>query len=110
MEVEKIIHILKPLVENLVEGEYQLIQLTGRSGPYTSEELKELVEEYGGKLTIPPDEDYKNINIIEVEDEPEYFIEYELWVDGEKSDLTLGCTVQFTEDEVRIMIENIHVL
>ena len=75
-----------------------------------SEELKELVEEYGGKLTIPPDEDYKNINIIEVEDEPEYFIEYELWVDGEKSDLTLGCTVQFTEDEVRITIENIHVL
>ena len=45
-----------------------------------SEELKELVEEYGGKLTIPPDEDYKNINIIEV------------------------------EDEVRIIIENIHVL
>ena len=45
-----------------------------------SEELKELVEEYGGKLTIPPDKDYKNINIIEV------------------------------EDEVRIIIENIHVL
>jgi hypothetical protein len=110
VEFEKIIPMLKPLVENLVEGKYQLIQLTGRSWPYTSEELKELVEEYGGKLTIPPDEDYKNINIIEVEDEPEYFIEYELWVDGEKSDLTLSCTVQFTEDEVRIMIENIHVL
>jgi hypothetical protein len=110
VKVEKIIPILKLLVESLVEGEYSLIQLTGRSGPYTSEQLKELVEEYGGKLTIPPDEDYKNINIIEVEDEPEYFIEYELWVDGEKSDLTLSCTVQFTENEVTIMIENIHVL
>ena len=62
------------------------------------------------QANYPPDEDYKNINIIEVEDEPEYFIEYELWVDGEKSDLTLSCTVQFIEDEVRIMIENIHVL
>ena len=110
MKVEKIIPLLKLLVENLVEGEYQLIQLTARSGPYTSEDLKELVEDYGGRLTIPPDEDYKNINIIEVEYETEYFIEYELWVDGEKSDLTLSCTVQFIEDDVRIMIENIHVL
>ncbi|WP_425440380.1 DUF7668 domain-containing protein [Planomicrobium soli] len=26
-------------------------------------------------------------------------MEYELWVDGEKSDLTLTCTVRLTEQE-----------
>lgn len=110
MEIRKIIPSLKPLVESLVKCEYQLIQLTGRGGSFTANELKELVNEYGGMLTIPPKEDYKNINIIEVECEKEYLIEYELWVDGEKSDLTLSCTVQYTEEKVKIMIENIHVM
>jgi hypothetical protein len=68
--IDIIISLLKPLVNNLVNGDYEIIEHTDRSGLYTSEEIKELVDEYSGNLTTPPDEDYKNINIIAVENEP----------------------------------------
>ncbi|PLR77521.1 hypothetical protein CU633_09990 [Bacillus sp. V3-13] len=110
MQKSTIIALLKPLVNSLVKGEYEFIQQSGRSGLYTAGELKDLIDDYGGKLTIPPEEDYENINIIAIDNEPEYVVEYELWVNGEKSDLTLSCTIHIKEDEKNIVIENIHVL
>jgi hypothetical protein len=110
MDSERIIRNLKPLVQDLVNDKLLLIQKTDRSGPYTAEELKELIEEYGGELTSPPQDDYTNINIIEIADDPEYVVEYDLWVDGEKSDLTLSCSVRLFERMEKISINNIHVL
>jgi hypothetical protein len=46
VKVEKIIPILKPLVENLVEG-VSINSIKRLKWSYLSEELKELVEEYG---------------------------------------------------------------
>ena len=110
MDKKKIIFLLKTLVESLVNKEYSTIEKRGESGEYNAEELKDLVEEYGGIITTPPEEDYNNINIIKIESEPEYAIEYELWVDNEKSDLTLSANIRFNESERKITIENIHVL
>ncbi len=109
-EIDEILALLKPLVEDLVNGKLDLIVETGRNGPYTVEELKEQLDDYGGILTASPKTDYKNLDLYEIDDEPEWMLEYELWVDGEKSDLTLTCTVRLTEQEKSIAIDSIHVL
>ncbi|TAA72667.1 DUF7668 domain-containing protein [Planococcus salinarum] len=109
-EKEEILALLISLVKDLVNGKLKLIVETGRSGPYTVEELKEQLVDYGGTLTASPETDYKNLDLYEIDDKPEWMLEYELWVDGEKSDLTLTCTVRLTEKEKSIAIDSIHVL
>lgn len=109
-EKDKILALLKPLVEDLVNGKLALIRETGRSGPYTVEELQEQLDDYGGTLTAPPETDYQNLDLYEIDDEPEWVLEYDLWIDGEKSDLTLTCTLRLTDQEQSIIIDSIHVL
>lgn len=109
-EKGKILTLLIPLVEDLVNGNLELIKETGRSGPYTVEELKEQLDDYGGILTAPPEADYKNLELYEIDDEPEWVLEYLLWIDGQKIDLTLTCTVRLTDQEKSIAIDSIHVL
>lgn len=94
----------------MVSGKFEEIERVGKSGPYSASELKELIDEYGGHLTLPPDDDFVNINKIKIQNEPEYVIEYELWIDNEKSDLTLSCTVREENNSASISIDNIHVL
>jgi hypothetical protein len=106
----KIYSLLKSLVYDLVSGNFEQIEKLGKSGPFSASELKELIDEYGGKLTFPPDDDFANINRIKIDNEPEYAIEYELWIDNEKSDVTLSCTVREENNSESISIDNIHVL
>ena len=54
MEINKIISLLKPLVRNLINKEYDFIYQTGMSGEYTAQEIEDLINEYGGVLTDPP--------------------------------------------------------
>ena len=109
-EKDGILALLKPLVEDLASGKLALIVESGRSGPYTVAELEEQLDDYGGILTVPPEIDYQNLDLYEIDDEPEWVLEYDLWVDGEKSDLTLTCTVWLTDQEQSIAIDSIHVL
>lgn len=103
--------VVKELVQRLIKKEYELIFQTGMSGEYTSKEIEELINEYGGKLTDPSVDDYEDMNIYETDDEQEYVIEYDLWVDGETSDLTLTATIRFEAGKVTsITIDNIHVM
>lgn len=110
MDITKIILLIKPLVIDLVNRDFDFIVESGRNGPYTVGELEELIEDYGGQLTLPPEDDFLNLNIIKIEDEPEYAVEYELWVNNEKSDLTLSCIIREEREECKISIENIHVM
>lgn len=44
---------LRPLNDDLVNDKLALIKETGRSGPFTVDELKEELDESGGTLTAP---------------------------------------------------------
>ena len=103
--------VVKELVQRLINKEYEFIHHSGMSGEYISKEIEELINEYGGELTVPLIEDYEGMDICEIDDEPEYVIEYDLWVDDEKSDLTLSATIRIDEKgATRITIDNIHVM
>lgn len=97
---------LRDLISLLVN--YDLILAKGENGRLTKEEIVSAIEDYGGKLTLPTVEDFDTANIIQVGDSSEYVVEYELWIDNQKSDLTLSATVN-AQDET-IAIDNIHVL
>lgn len=108
-----VIDILKKLVFDLVNGHYQKIFEDGRNGELTEEEIKRVISEYGGKLTNPPDDAYysKALNIIEINENEKYHIEFDFWIDNERSDLSLICNVIFENDKVKqIIIKDIHVL
>lgn len=103
--------VVKELVQRLIDKEYEIFYQIGMSGEYNSKEIEELINDYGGKLTNPLVQDYEDMDIYEIDDEPEYVIEYDLWVDGQKSDLTLPATIRFAEGkETSISIDNIHVM
>ncbi len=110
MRKHEILELLKQLVNDLVNQRYEKLVSSGASGVFSAQELIDLINDYGGQVTPPPEGDLKNINIITIEESFEYVIEYELWIDGHKSDLTLSCIVYENESENYIKIENIHVL
>lgn len=67
--------------------------------------------EYGGTITLPPDDVYESLEIIKVKNLPEYAIDFDLWINGEHSDLTLSCTIHMKEDQtMTIEIDDLHVL
>ncbi|ULO07111.1 hypothetical protein H1230_29930 [Paenibacillus sp. 19GGS1-52] len=105
---EMILIKLHELVTLLVNGEYDLIVSRGENGRLTKEEIIFAIEDYGGKPFFPTEEDFKSAIIIQVGRTSEYVVEYELWFDNQKSDLTLSATVNTQEDS--IAIDNIHVM
>lgn len=107
-QAEIIFKKLRELVTLLVNGEYDLINSRGENGRLTQEEIISAIEDYGGKLTFPTEGDFESANIIQVGSSSEYVVEYELWFDNQKSDLTLSATVNTQEES--ISIDNIHVM
>ena len=110
---QKIIVILKKLVSDLVDENYNKIFEYGYNGELTEEEIKKAVSEYGGVLTIPSDNAYytDSMNIIEIKKNTKYHIEFDLWIDNKRSDLTLICNVICENNNIRkLIIEDIHVL
>ena len=105
---EIILRKLRELVTLLVNGEYDLIVSRGENGRLTQEEIIFAIEDYRGKLSFPTEDDFESANIIQVGSSSEYVVEYELWFDNQKSDLTLSTTVNIQEDS--IAIDNIHVM
>ena len=77
---QKAIDILKKLVLDLVNENYQKIFDDGLNGELTEEEIKRAISEYGGKLTNPPDDAYYSaaLNIIEIKQNTKYHVEFDL--------------------------------
>jgi hypothetical protein len=108
-----IVEILKRLIFDLVNEDYNSIFDDGRNGKLTREEIIRALDEYGGKLTCPQNDAYlsDSLNIIEIKNNEIYHVEFELWIDNERSDLSLICKVIFKgKDVMELTIEDIHVL
>ncbi len=106
---------VKKLVQLLVDGEYEKLEKMNKIGVLKANELEKGILQYGGALTLPPDEAFDEMDIFKL-DNPgkyceEYFIDIELWINGCKSDLTLSCegTVN-KKNEVNVIIYSVYVL
>lgn len=100
---------LKEILKLLALQKYDEIYLGDFKKKITPVEISRAIEQYGGSLTMPPDKELKQVEIYDVT-EGEKFIDFDLWVNSEKSDLTLSCTFYLIERTCKYSIENIHVL
>lgn len=107
---QKAIVLLKELVRDIVEKNYNSIKINNRLGRLTIEELDEAIQEYGIPLVYPPDSAFENFDVYEVEKNKKYTIDFDMWdIEGE-GDLTLQCEIYLNGDDVQISIDDLHVL
>ena len=115
---EKIKEGLKEIVKELVNENYNKLKQLNKLGVLKPEEVKNAVEEYligDEKLTLPPEEVFKNdVKIVEITNPKKHKREFgvflDLWVNNEKSDLTLHSEAWEDEkDEVYLSLYEIRV-
>ena len=109
MEKIKVIKVLKHVNNMLVAKEYDKIHEEDfmKDGNYQNLWLN--IKEYGGQITIPSDNALNNPKLLEIEDD-EAMIEFDLWVDGKESDLTISLLVIKNKNDIyQFNIEEIHI-
>lgn len=106
---------VKEIVEMLVREEYRKLEKMNKIGVLTSSELSEAILQYGERLTFPPNESFDEMDIFKLDNpqkyNEEYSIDFELWTNDCRSDLTLSCEATVNEkNEVNVTIYSVHVL
>jgi hypothetical protein len=106
----KIKSLLRETVLDFVQGDFNKIQAKLQNGLTISDLREEL--SYWGSLTIPPETAYENVYFYKYDDGSGYSLEFELWIDNQRSDLTLSCEAIIDKNDniQSFAIENLHVL
>lgn len=110
---DSIKRLLKSLVTLLVDSKYAEVVAQNRNGRLSESEIEEALKDYPGNITLPPDSAYDRVIIYDIYDKSidARKIEFDLWYDGEASDLTLSADVHRGKSgEFEISIDDIHVL
>jgi len=106
---------VKSLVELLVNEKYDELDKMDKIGVLTAVEVEEAIIQYGEKITIPPDEAYDEMDIFKIDNpekyREEFSVDFDLWTNNHKSDLTLSCEAFINEKaEATVTIYSIQVL
>lgn len=79
----------------------------------TTEEIEKVVSEYCGKIDVAPDSYFQNVKAIPIAgtDPQRWAVDYDLWIDGKSSDLTLSLELTTTDSagNYTASIEDLHV-
>ena len=114
MNDPKLIRTIRLVIELLVSKNYDGIETLTLSRRLTSQEMREVVQDYGVTLIFPPDGVLENPDVIEVRGATprELDVRVGLWTLEEgQSDLTLEMTLTESENEIYdVQIDGIHVL
>lgn len=78
----------------------------------THNEISSLIEEYGGEIHTPPNDELleKSTLIMGIKNSNEYIIHVDLYINNEISDLTLILKANKNYNNLSIFIDDIHVL
>jgi hypothetical protein len=112
---------VKEVVELLVNKDYESLAKRGYISVLGIPDIKRVIFEYSefwaheGVLTVPPPDDFNNIGIIEISRPQrafkEFHVDYDLWIDGKRSDLTLQCDAEVDRSgQVSIRLNDLHVM
>jgi hypothetical protein len=86
-----------------------------RASRLSAEDIEAAIDEYGGTVTFAPESYYNSEKIQPIyvcsSDPPKWVVDFDLWVNGHSSDLTVTLTVT-TDDkgEFIALIDDIHIL
>jgi len=110
---DRIVKTLRFILNLFVLGDYDALEKISNGVRLTAEEMKSAIREFGGTISMPPDNAFKDLDIIEiVGTEPQaWSVRFDLWTDKGISDLTLELTlIDSANDLLKIEIDNIHVM
>jgi hypothetical protein len=115
---DNICTLLEELINNLVNKDYRKIIENKQNGRLSEEEISRTIYEYSeywnteGLITMPPKSEFEKLDLIKITNQPVYILHFDLWVNGEKSDLTLICEIEIDElnNVVRFEIDDLHVM
>jgi hypothetical protein len=112
---DKIKHSVREIVELLVSENYIKLENMNKIGILTANEVERAILNYGEKLTLPPNDAYDCIDIFKLDNPKEFVkefsIDFELWANNSKSDLTLSCEATVdVQDNVIVSLYSVHVL
>lgn len=85
--------VLMKLCKLLYEEKYEVIALDDLDDRVSASELEKAIDDYGGKLTLPPEDAYESFEDYYEDGDTEAIVEFDLWFDDERSDLTLRTEV-----------------
>lgn len=111
MSKYKYIEIVQKIVLFLHNKDYVGVLKEDYLKRVSPEGLKQAIEEYGGNVTIPPEYSYEKMDVYQVTGKKEVRIDFNLWIDGIESDLTLIVSIVNTDssnpmyciDDLRIL-------
>jgi hypothetical protein len=102
--------IIKKCVELMVNGDFIELERANMNGRLSVEDIRFELSDYPGKLSIPPNESYKEMDIYKVHTGGWRNVNFKLWYDNQESDLTLSVRVKQTSGDPELQIQDIHVL
>lgn len=103
-----IIESVRNIVKLLITEDFKDLWLDDLDQRIVPEEIAEAVSGYG-KMTIPPASSFDEIRVFPTDDPNVVRIDFDLWFDFMKSDLTLRCTIYMLEQK-KYSIDDIRVL
>ncbi|WP_031530901.1 DUF7668 domain-containing protein [Dyadobacter crusticola] len=111
MEKDKAISAIKQLMTLIANRHFGLVYHLDYEKELTEKYIKEIVDSHPGTLSPTPDKEIENVYLFETLYPNQLRADIDLFYDGERGDLTVGCRVyDVGEDEYRFAIEEIHVM
>jgi hypothetical protein len=103
---------IRRLIDDLVAGAYDAIEADGRGGRLTADEMRFAIAGYGRELISLPADKALKVEVYPLDEDPRLSaIDVELWTREEgRSDLTLQLSVDESGDDIKISIDDLHVL
>ncbi|ABC29088.1 hypothetical protein HCH_02262 [Hahella chejuensis KCTC 2396] len=110
---DKIKGLLESLVMLLVNSKFSEIVARNENGRLSQSEIEAALSDYPGVISLPPESTYSSAYIYDIYDDVTEArrIEFDLWYDGEVSDLTLSAEIKKNSSgKLVITIDDIHIL
>jgi hypothetical protein len=101
------------IISLLVEGRYSDIEILTKSVRLAACDVKGIVNEYGRRLIMPPEEAFNLMNVVRVRNSgpQKWSITMPLWTEEEgRSDLSIILTLIQSDQGIEVELDDIHVL
>ena len=104
---------VRRVVGLLAERDYDSVVQTCSQSRLTSDDLRNVIHQYGGRIIPPPVDAFVNLDAIRIADlpKPGWSVRVPLYTAEEgRSDLTLELTIILADQGIHIELEDLHVL
>jgi hypothetical protein len=112
MPIAALRQVVRGLAIDIVLGNFDsLVRRCSRSR-LTSEDLRNVIRDYGRTLVLPPDDAYADLDVVRVTtmEEPTWSVHAPLWtIEEGRSDLSLELTITLTPGAPLIELDNLRV-